>query len=366
LLDKKPSSGKTLPELDGLRGFAVFLVLASHSNLFHLRGQGAVGVWLFFVLSGFLLTTIMLAKTPASLGGRELTKYVVRRIARIIPPYYVCLALITMLDGKPGSWLFRHFTFRLADGHFWSIPQEELFYLLLPGLVAVIYLVKRWLRLPMFLTAGALLLVVTWGGFPSFSLPGNGSRVFFYINIFMVGFFLAQLWRLAVVQRLLAAPWFVPIAHGAGAVCVLIMLFGAKEQMAFYQQFFPRLPARYLGWEHSTTFAALCAILLLATLTPGSWSQRVFSWRGFRVVGVLSFGLYLVHFYILLNLTAQAGLAEGFLLFTITATLSLVAALFLERFVERPSMRLGRRINARIGSTAPARETPGTASAAAT
>jgi peptidoglycan/LPS O-acetylase OafA/YrhL len=170
----------------------------------------------------------------------------------------------------------------------------------------------------------------------------------------MVGFFLAQLWRLNAVQRLLRNRWFVPIAHGAGAICVLIMLFGAKEQIAFYQQFVPGLPARYLGWEHSTTFAALGAVLLLATLTPGSWTQRVFSWRGFRVVGVLSFGLYLVHFYILLNLMGKAGFTGGFLLFATTAALSLIAAVILERFVERPSMRLGRRINARINPVASA------------
>ena len=117
LLHKRPSTGEPMAELDGLRGFAVFLVLASHTNLWGLRGSGAVGVWLFFVLSSFLLTKIMLAKLPASLGARELAKYVIRRIARIIPVYYFCLILVAWEGGKTGEWFLRHCLFMAAIAH---------------------------------------------------------------------------------------------------------------------------------------------------------------------------------------------------------------------------------------------------------
>ncbi|HEY4248208.1 MAG TPA: acyltransferase [Lacunisphaera sp.] len=348
LLDKKPSTGEVFVELDGLRGFAVFLVLASHSDLFHLRGQGAVGVWLFFVLSGFLLTNITLRKVPESLGVRELAKYVVRRIARILPAYYTALILITLLEQKSGMWLFRHMMFMQADGHFWSIPQEELFYLLLPAFAAVIYWLNRFLRLPPLLLAGALLLGAVVKGFPFFTIPGNGGPTSFYIDIFMMGFFLAHLWQLDPIQRLRKSREFLPFANIGGVICFLVMLLGAKEQLTYYGKFIPSAPADYLGWLYPTRYAVICAVLLFVTLTPGSWTQRLFSCRGFRVVGVLSFGLYLLHYNILLTLLRRGVVTEGFALFATVSVLSLISALVLERFVERPSMRVGRWINSRL------------------
>ena len=143
LLNKAPSSGNLVEALDGLRGFAVLIVIASHANVFGMKGQGAMGVWLFYILSGFLLTKILLQKLPESLSPSGLAKYLIRRVARILPLYYSTLTLVMFIEGRGPLWLFQHFTFQRADGHFWSIPQEELFYVMLPVLVAVVILLKK-------------------------------------------------------------------------------------------------------------------------------------------------------------------------------------------------------------------------------
>lgn len=110
-----------------------------------------------------------------------------------------------------------------------------------------------------------------------------------------------------------------------------------------------RVPVVYLGWVYPNAFAAISAVLLFVTLTPGSWTQRIFAWRGLRIVGVLSFSLYLVHYRIISLVEQRVGLNEGFYLFMATLSLSLLIAVLFERFIERPSMSLGRRINARLG-----------------
>lgn len=350
LLLRKPSTGESLAELDGLRGFAVFLVIASHTNLWHLRGAGAVGVWLFYVLSSFLLTKIMLAKMPDSLTGREMARYLIRRIARILPVYYFCLVAIALERGKPVEWVLRHFVFMQADDHFWSIPQEEVFYLMLPFLVASVYLCKRWLRIPATITAGVLMTVAIINP-PFFALPGNGSMISFYLNVFAVGFFLAHLRQLAAIKYLHESRWFLRIANPLGLLLLLLLFTaGSKDHLVFYNLYIP-VPGTYLGWEHPTWFAVCSGLLLTVTLTPGSWTQRIFVWKGLRIIGVLSFSLYLVHHRILSILGGRYAVQDGVPLFMMTFLLSLIIAMLLERYIERPCINHGRIINARIGST---------------
>lgn len=348
LLHKRPSTGEPMAELDGLRGFAVFLVLASHTNLWGLRGSGAVGVWLFFVLSSFLLTKIMLAKLPASLGARELAKYVIRRIARIIPVYYFCLILVAWEGGKTGEWFLRHCLFMAADAHFWSIPQEEVFYLLLPVLVATVYGLNRWLRLPIPIAAGILMIAIMTRP-PFFALPGNFSQISFFLHIFIIGFFLAHLWSWEMLKKLRESRWFLPLANPLSIVCILILFSGgSKAHMEFYNKFIA-VPVVYQGWAHPTAFAIISAILLTITITPGSWAQQIFASKGLRLIGILSFSLYLVHHRILTILNVKYAQEEGYMLFIETFILSLILALIFERFIERPSMYFGRQVNARFG-----------------
>jgi peptidoglycan/LPS O-acetylase OafA/YrhL len=168
-----------IPSLDGLRALAILLVIFAHSHfpgdhllpLRVLRGRsGFLGVQVFFVLSGFLITTLMLREIRRT-GKLSLGGFYIRRALRIVPVYTAYLLLVALLqatghvrlDGR--HWLAAlTYTVNLLPGstpwalcHFWSLCVEEHFYLLWPLLVAL--LPMTWCRkaVPLCLSAALLL-----------------------------------------------------------------------------------------------------------------------------------------------------------------------------------------------------------------
>jgi len=151
-----------LPQLDGLRTVAVSLVFLHHwTNWGH--GLGILGVQLFFVLSGFLITGILLrlrasVEAECQSVGFSLRQFYVRRVLRIFPLYYTCLLLFVLIDRfgirETAPWHFLylsnvHFFLRGEFwgmfSHFWSLSVEEQFYLFWP-LVVLLTPSKRLIR----------------------------------------------------------------------------------------------------------------------------------------------------------------------------------------------------------------------------
>ena len=156
----RPRSGY-LPTLDGWRALAVGLVLLNHAGLppaHHvgfISGLGALGVDLFFAISGILICSRLLEEERLC-GRISLRGFYIRRTFRIFPPAYLFLAavaVLTLARVLPAAWpawssavvfLRNYFTTFVGDtdaarftGHFWSLAVEEHFYLLLPGLLVV-------------------------------------------------------------------------------------------------------------------------------------------------------------------------------------------------------------------------------------
>ena len=160
-----------IKQLDGLRGLAILMVLFVHlfnfglfSNVFYF---GWAGVDLFFVLSGFLITGILL-NTRQQEG--YFRKFWIRRVLRIFPLYYAVLTVFLLMAPyfRPTAWFSRYqiyfwtYTsnylvlqkgFFKPLGHFWSLAIEEQFYLCWPIII--------WLFKPMQLLVISLLLIVT-------------------------------------------------------------------------------------------------------------------------------------------------------------------------------------------------------------
>jgi peptidoglycan/LPS O-acetylase OafA/YrhL len=148
-----------MPQLDGLRTLAVGAVMANHFNVF--KWGAGYGVHLFFVLSGFLITGILLAerRNVAELGitrRRAFTHFYIRRSLRIFPLYYFVVIAGIVLGVKNAReyapWLLSY-TINLkmaAQGfyvdnfsHFWSLAIEEQYYLVWPWLILL--LPRKWL-----------------------------------------------------------------------------------------------------------------------------------------------------------------------------------------------------------------------------
>src|SRR5881628_2466461 len=135
-----------LPALDGLRAVAVFTVIVYHFGIAAVPGD--LGVSAFFVLSGFLITWLLLREHAAN-GTVSLTRFYTRRVLRIFPAYYAFLALSFAIDHlrhDPWSPALRNSAivylinyFNAFNGHpntsiahAWSLAIEEQFYLLWP------------------------------------------------------------------------------------------------------------------------------------------------------------------------------------------------------------------------------------------
>jgi peptidoglycan/LPS O-acetylase OafA/YrhL len=152
-----------LPSLDGWRALAVILVLVSHTAyadaapvMFEaLIPVGDLGVRAFFVLSGFLITFLLLQEARRQ-NGISLPQFYMRRAIRILPPYAAYVAVLGGLSwaglysDSPSSWLgvltfTRNVVGRGASAtvHFWSLAIEEQFYLVWPGAIVILGLWKR-------------------------------------------------------------------------------------------------------------------------------------------------------------------------------------------------------------------------------
>jgi peptidoglycan/LPS O-acetylase OafA/YrhL len=146
------------PSLDGLRGIAIMLVVFSHLNLssrlttnsfFNIIFNGRLGVLIFFVLSGFLITTLCI-KEKVTTNNISLKDFYIRRALRIFPVAYLYILVIIVLNYvfklnisyinilaavfylMNLSSIFRKYFFSWETAHFWSLSVEEQFYLIIP------------------------------------------------------------------------------------------------------------------------------------------------------------------------------------------------------------------------------------------
>src|SRR5579863_4605158 len=164
------SDQKYLPGLDGLRALAVTAVIAYHLGYGWAQG-GLLGVGVFFTLSGYLITDILVGQFAAS-GRIKLGDFWLRRARRLLPALFVMLAVVTVwvnafnrafVPGYRGDviasglyvnnwwYIFQHDSYysRFAPpaplDHLWSLAVEEQFYLVWPWLVLLMVLVAGWL-----------------------------------------------------------------------------------------------------------------------------------------------------------------------------------------------------------------------------
>ena len=160
-------SFKYYPSLNGLRAISILIVVMGHLDLYHhplyaMLCNGGLGVNIFFVISGFLITTLCL-KEQNSTGTISLKSFYIRRILRIFPVAYLYVLVIFILDyffHLQIAWFqylgamfylmnlnyFRATQFSWFLGHYWSLASEEQFYLIFPFLLKKNFAVFTWVN----------------------------------------------------------------------------------------------------------------------------------------------------------------------------------------------------------------------------
>lgn len=305
--------------LDGLRGLAVLVVLGSHlSNAGWLpqpglSGSGKLGVYLFFVLSAFLLTRILLPRLPNSWSdGRLWADYAVRRVLRIWPLYLVVLlASWAMTLAGIEAWHYRMETpalqrhLLLIEGRsvLWSIPVEFKYYLWLP-LVALALAwmgARQWRWWAEAAAVTAALAACTWAWPPADAAP-NDVRLGPYLVLFLCGAYAARIDQRLTGSRIPAWAWRIAAGLSIATVAMLVpAVWSAVNGMAFD----PRRTHHWflaagIGWS----------LLLLAVLHGAPALRAMFASRPMRWVGVVSFSAYLWHMPVL-DALRVAGLAQS-------------------------------------------------------
>ncbi|WP_161500678.1 acyltransferase family protein [Embleya scabrispora] len=327
--------------LDGLRAFAAVIVI-----FFHFGGRkveflsGWIGVHAFFIISGFLITTLMLRERDRT-GRVSLRNFYIRRIFRIMPLYYVVLAVVVVGAYKTGrSWtlLKEHLPnylgfmneYHLPAGdvpylYSWTIGIEQKFYLVWPLALILVSFVSSRLRIPLTIIAIALVLVPytdTWRGMG------------IHYAVLLTGALLA-----IILHQPRGFALFSPLTHpvvgaivGAGFVTLHLNL---KNLVEYFDD---ERPVVFL-------YGVAVALFLPTLLAPGI-GKWTLSLRPLVFVGERSYGLYLIQGPAEVAVVAMAPhLRPGTVLFAIAVTvIALFAADALHHRLEKPMVEVGRRL----------------------
>ena len=354
---------KYFPELDGLRALSVLLVITCHLN-YGPAGNWAClagfrGVTLFFVLSGFLITTLALREEEAR-GRLSLAAFYVRRCCRILPLYYLTLAayclLVFGLDAgavqvRPLTEALPYYVPYLQEvphyfrmlGHrdfpfaqSWTLGLEEKFYLIWPFVAFA-----AWRGATRSRPRGTVGAALALGLLPLLLTPLGPAGRFAAKMLFSSSSLLAG----CVLAFLLHDPrWFARLRRLGGAgwtAAALLFLLAAHAATPWWM--------RWPVSDVLNLLYALAATALLACLLLGDGPlQGALRWRPLVFVGRLSYGIYLVH---MLCLSAVYKLFPALLhwrggnlaAFPLTCLLSIVVAWGLHVAVESPCIELGRR-----------------------
>ena len=280
---------KHRPELDGLRGIAILIVLGAHTGVPGFAdGGGGAGVTLFFVLSGYLITSLLLAE-KAKTGRVDLRAFYIRRALRLFPALAATLVVVTFLAvaglmpqaAKEGvdyrvvvlgvicyvvNWVAVAGQSIGMLGHAWSLAVEEQFYIVWPTLLL---LGLRLGRTPLVL----VLLLLAFLDTPyRLLLDLNGG----FMHVFVGTDSRGDALLLGCVLALLETRWH-PVVGWAGVLGVLAVAAlwpgdpGLGAQLMF-------IPAAAIV---STLAVAGCPVIL--------------AWRPLAFIGKISYGLYLWH-----------------------------------------------------------------------
>jgi len=344
--------------LDGLRGLAILAVVLFHANVPQTRG-GFLGVDVFFVLSGFLITAQLLAEIRRT-GKISLKQFYLRRAVRLQPALCLMLATYTMawLSGLiPGTganlvsdvmlvffaWTHwaRAFEWHAPDylGHTWSLGIEEQFYLLWPILISIFG--RNALKpLKVALLAGFLaLLGMLWmhwlhahGANSNRLYNGLDTRAMALLcGCAFAGWVHSTNVSLLEPVRDIGSKLRAPVGYD---VMGLIALMGILCLMV------------YADWRHPIMFSwgymgvALLAMSLIASVVyaPNNPLAVAFSWHPLVFLGKVSYGLYLWH-YPLFRIATEQAKVRGYPLemcMLSAALLACVAAWASYQWLERP------------------------------
>jgi peptidoglycan/LPS O-acetylase OafA/YrhL len=346
-----------VPALDGVRGLAVLLVMIVHVQLlmpFRQTGVrfvdgfiqgGYLGVDLFFVLSGFLITALLLDESNRR-GAVRFGRFYLRRALRLLPALYVLLLahyVYFRIEGLPwesewatlrsavlyvSNWqgVVEPYTVAHELTQLWSLAIEEQFYLWWPALVMLFFGPRKSARTVAWALGAIIVGVAAWRAY----LLHTGVlwteltvRTDTRIDGLLIGALLASLWvrRATPTKYVDRAAW---VALGVLFACVATF----------------RGPSD-IGYQGGLTVFALAGAVVILALVNGTWGGRwLFEIRPLRALGRVSYGVYLWHYPIFFVVAIKCQDLPDLPRLGVALALTAVATLTSWYLVERPALAL--------------------------
>lgn len=343
-----------IPCLDGLRAIAVAIVFFSHAGLNHIV-PGDLGVTIFFVLSGYLITTLM-RKEVAEDGRINIPAFYLRRALRLYPALLIAVALSLSLSALSLStiepttagvvsilgyysnywilWAWEGSGIPVGLGITWSLAVEEHFYLLYPlvaGALLVLPPRRRMIGIGLIalaFTAWRAVLAIGFGVGEPYLKFATDTR----IDAILWGCFIAVAanpWLDAQVRR---RPTF-DVLLGAAALVMLLVSLLVRDELF-------RDAAR-----NGLRAIALVPVMYLVVLYGNHWITAPLRWSWMVWLGQVSYMFYLTHDQLLNALRDSAPQLPGWQQAAIALVASLIVCELTRRFVEIPVGRWRKRLH---------------------
>lgn len=316
--------------LDGLRAFAIISVMLCHSSLFfmpidlsigsihfeNLLYNGWSGVDLFFVLSGFLITSQLLEK---KFSPQSIKKFYIKRFFRIAPAYYTVLLFITPIRALSkfspdtfsiADWMVSGLLYYLflqdfistpekIDDVFWSIPVEIHFYMLCPILIYFLCKIdKTYIQIASITVFFILYLTFKYISaiqifeyqFIPFDLYFENfySKFHYSLDGLLGGFFCSFLWHNKKISHFLSLHFIPYTLILTGLLIYILLSFPEKIKQEMI------LPLEFISI--SALYALAFCFILLGVIGGNNQVSKILSHPILRVIATLSYCLYLTHF----------------------------------------------------------------------
>jgi peptidoglycan/LPS O-acetylase OafA/YrhL len=346
-----------LPELDGLRGLAIIFVILFHANFSFFSG-GFIGVEIFFVLSGFLITSLLIQEFDST-GTIKLSYFYMRRVLRLGPALLLlliafCILSFLLLSEEKANRNFidvlislfylsnwaRAFDFYPPDflGHTWSLSIEEQFYILWPIILLILLRANKKNRLPIICFA-VMVALVSWLlriYFVMSDVPlervynGLDTRA----DSLMVGCALGVLIPSRLISEKIKdalSGWLEYIAPFSIALLLFLSFISNWQDNRIH----------YLGFF---VVELLVAILILdIIINENSMARKILAMRWLVWVGSISYGLYLWHYPIFKTMFALGF--NGLMVVLLGTFVTFIIAICSYYFLERPMLKFKKPFN---------------------
>lgn len=344
------ASGK-IPSLDGVRAVSFLIVFLAHAGLDHII-PGRLGVSIFFLLSGYLITTLLI-REQAKTGCISLKLFYMRRALRIFPPMYAILGVTLLflwsthqLDGitRGGlcSQLFYYQNYYFDGGiipglgPLWSLAVEEHFYLLFPPLMLLLLarlrsyesITQALLTLCGFVLLWRCCVVAFMPHGIQWARDASDTRA----DSILFGCVLACLEQTPACERIFERK---RLELYIAPVCLVTLLL----------TFVVRNPVFRETLRYTLQGLAIGPLLYYVVRYPETWIGRLLNTAVLSYIGLLSYSLYLIHAVVLLHLqrVISGEVASGALSLLIAITLAFITRVLIEKPTDKLRARLRHR-----------------------